>query len=186
MHPRLRAIVPHTVMLAVSALLYYAATLIDTHGESAGRIGPDAWPKFIIGAMAALCVYEIVKRLVVGTTFTATGLTQGLNRPPDEADRERAARPPEEHNGKLAAGIALIAAYVAGVSHVGFFLATALFLALFSWIGGVRRPLMLAVIGLAGAFVLLVIFMRLAYVSLPIGVGPFKAISLALLRLIGV
>jgi putative tricarboxylic transport membrane protein len=75
---------------------------------------------------------------------------------------------------------------VAGVSHVGFFLATALFLALFSWIGGVRRPLMLAVIGLAGAFVLLVIFMRLAYVSLPIGVGPFKAISLALLRLIGV
>jgi hypothetical protein len=34
--------------------------------------------------------------------------------------------------------------------------------------------------------VLLVIFMRVAYVSLPLGVGPFKTLSLALLRLIGV
>lgn len=186
MHARLRAIVPHSVMLAVSALLYYAATLIDVPGGARGRIGPDAWPKFIVGAMAALCVYEIVKRLVVGTSFTATGLTQGLNRPPDEADRELAGRAPDEHNAKLAAGIALIAMYVVGVPHVGFFVGTALFLALFSWIGGVRRPLTLVAVGLAGAMVLLVIFMRLAYVSLPIGEGPFKVVTLTLLRLIGV
>ncbi|MGE5337116.1 MAG: tripartite tricarboxylate transporter TctB family protein [Gemmatimonadota bacterium] len=187
MHPRLRSIIPHTVMLVVSALLYYAATLISVPGgEAATRIGPDAWPKFIIGAMAALCVYEIVTRLLVGTSFTATGLTQGLNRPPDEADRELADIEPEHHNGMLFAGIGLIAAYVLGVAYAGFFVGTAAFLALFSWIGGVRRPLLVTTIGLIGGFVLLVIFMRVAYVSLPIGVGPFKAVSVLLLRLVGV
>ena len=63
---------------------------------------------------------------------------------------------------------------------------TALFLALFSWVGGYRRPVTVAVVSVIGALALLVIFMRVAYVSLPLGVGPFKALSLVLLRLIGV
>jgi hypothetical protein len=185
MHPRLKAIVPHTLMLAVSGLLYLAAMRIEV-GALSGRIGPDAWPKFIIGAMAALCVYEIAKRLLVGTSFTATGLIQGLNRPPDDANRELAAREPERHNRKLAAGIGLVSAFVLGVAYVGFFVGTVLFLALFSWVGGYRRPVTVAVVSLIGALALLVIFMRVAYVSLPLGVGPFKALSLVLLRLIGV
>ena len=37
----------------------------------------------------------------------------------------------------------------------------------------------------AGSPALLVIFMRVAYVSLPLGIGPFRTVSLALLRLIG-
>jgi putative tricarboxylic transport membrane protein len=186
MHPRLAAVVPHSLMLAVSGLLYFAATRIEVGVLSGGRIGPDGWPKFIIGVMAALCVYEIAKRLLIGTSFTATGLTQGLNRPPDDADRELATREPERHHGKLAAGIGLVLAFVFGVTYVGFFAGTALFIALFSWIGGYRRPVSVAIIGLVGAFVLLVIFMRVAYVSLPLGIGPFKTLSLALLRLIGV
>lgn len=187
MHPRVLAIIPHTVMLAIAALLYYAAMQIDvTSAARSKRIGPDVWPKFIIGAMALLCMYEIVKRLLFGASFTATGLTQGLNRPPDDADRELAARAAQPHNGKLLAGMALIAAFVLGVPYSGFFTGTALFLALFAWIGGVRRPLMVTIIGVVGAFVLFVIFVRIAYVSLPIGVGPFKLASLLLLRLIGV
>jgi hypothetical protein len=184
MHPRLAAVVPHTLMLAASALLYVAATRIE--GGGSGRIGPDGWPKFVIGVMAALCVYEIAKRLLVGTSFTATGLTQGLNRPPDDANRQLAGRKPERHNGKLAAGIALVAGFALGVAYVGFFVGTALFLALFSWIGGYRRPVPVTSAAILGALALLVIFMRVAYVSLPLGVGPFKTLSLALLRLIGV
>jgi hypothetical protein len=187
MHPRLLSIVPHTVMLGASALLYVAAMRIDAPVSlSATRIGPDSWPKFIIGAIAVLCVYEIVKRLLIGTSFTATGLLQGLNRAPNPADREIAAIVPEEHNGKLFAGIALIAAFVFGVQHVGFFAGTAVFLGAFAWIGGFRRPVPVLLIALIGAFILLVIFMRVAYVSLPLGAGPFKALSLFLLQLIGV
>ena len=76
------------------------------------------------------------------------------------------------------AGLALIAGFVIGVAYLGFFIATALFLALFSWVGGFRRrcsPLALA--SVLGAFMLLVIFMRVAYVSLPLGDGPFHSLS---------
>ena len=176
-------------MLAISAALYYAAMQIDPPVSlSATPIGPDAWPKFIILAMAGLCLYEIVKRLLIGTSFTASGLLQGLNRPPDAADREpEAAEPaPQQHNGKLAAGVLLIGAFVLGVKYVGFFTGTALFIAGFGWIGGFRRPIATPLIALAGALVLLVVFMRVAYVSLPLGAGPFKEFSLFMLRLIGV
>jgi putative tricarboxylic transport membrane protein len=187
MHPRIRAILPHTVMLGISALLYYTALQIDAPASlSATRLGPDTWPKFVIAAMGALCAYEIVKRLIIGTSFTETGLLQGLNRAPDAADRKIGAMELPEHNGKLAAGIALIAAFVFGVQYVGFYVATAAFLSGFAFIGGFRRPLLLAAIALVGAFVLLVVFMRVAYVSLPLGLGPFKELSVLLLRLIGV
>jgi len=72
------------------------------------------------------------------------------------------------------------------VPWLGFFVATALFLAVFPWIGGLRRPVLTSIVGLAGSFVLVVIFMRVAYISLPLGEGPFQALSLALLRAIGV
>ena len=86
----------------------------------------------------------------------------------------------------LAGGIALIAAYVLAVPYTGFFVTTALFLGIFPWIGGLRRPVLSAVMGIGGALALVVIFMRVAYISLPLGEGPFRALSLALMRAIGV
>jgi putative tricarboxylic transport membrane protein len=184
MPQRLRSVIPHAAMLVLAVLLYLAAGRIDAPG-SGGRLGPDAWPKFIIVVLGALCVYEIVKRLVVGTSFTVTGLVPQTNK--DDAAEAVTATPdaPTDHHGKLFAGIALVAGYVLGVSSLGFFIGTAAFLAAFTWIGGWRRPLALAFISLAGAFVLLVVFMRVAYVSLPLGIGPFEAVSLALLKSIG-
>lgn len=182
MPQRLRSVIPHAAMLLLAVLLYLAAMRIDAP-VSGGRLGPDAWPKFIIVALGALCVYEIVKRLVFGSSFSATGLVPQGD-PGAQAD-DGAADKPADHHGQLAAGIALVAAYVLGVSSVGFFVGTAAFLAAFTWIGGWRRPLVLAITSLAGAFALLVVFMRVAYVSLPLGVGPFESISLALLKLIG-
>lgn len=186
MKERLRLALPHTVMLLIAAALYYAATLIDVPGgSSATRIGPDFWPRIIIGAMAALCIYEICKRLIVGTARDAAGLTAGLNRPAD-ADVQQAAPQAPVDNRKLAAGLALIAGFVVGVVYLGFFIATALFLGLFSWVGGYRRALPVVLVSVFGAFILLVIFMRVAYVSLPLGVGPFQSVSVLLLQLSGV
>ena len=86
----------------------------------------------------------------------------------------------------MLAGIVLIAAFALGVDWLGFFVATAVFLVAFMLIGGFRRPLLAAGIGVAGSFLLIVIFMRVAYISLPLGAGPFRELSLALLRLLGV
>lgn len=197
---RMRHALPHLVMLLVSALLYWAAMQIDTRAAEGGRrIGPDFWPKAIIVIMGALCLYEVVKRLVVKSSFTAEGLTGELHQnpagPAPVAEETAAAagatpdsgqQPQREYPGRLLAGIVLIAAFALGVDWLGFFVATAVFLTAFMLIGGLRRPLLACAIGVAGSFALIVIFMRVAYISLPLGAGPFREVSLALLRLLGV
>jgi hypothetical protein len=179
LNERLRQVFPHGVMLAAAALIYWAATRIEA--ETGGRIEPAAWPKAIVAIMALLCAYEIVKRLLVRSASGATGVLAGMTQKPDEEAEET-----PEHPRKLLGGIALVVAYVLAAPWLGFFVSTALFLAIFPWIGGLRRPVVSVIIALAGTLALVVIFMRVAYVSLPLGVGPFKELSLALLRLLGV
>ena len=172
---KLRRVIPHGVMLAVSCWLYWASTLIDA--QTGGRIGPAVWPKAVIVFMGLLCVYEIVKRLVVRTEFVATGLVTNM---------ESGADKPGERYPMLFAGIGLIAAFVVAVPWIGFFLATAIVLAVFPWVGGLRRPVVSIVVSLVGTLLLAVVFLKVAYISLPLGEGPFRALSLGLMRVLGV
>jgi hypothetical protein len=189
---RLRAVLPHSMMLLVAIGLYLAAMQIDTAGADAGgRIGPDFWPKVVIAFMGLLCVYEIVKRLVLHSSFTASGLTEALTHNPaaqaEVSDGMPVETEPErEYPRLLWSGAALIVGYVIVVPWLGFFLTTALFLAAFIWLGGFRRLLITLAVSAIGAFVLVVIFMRVAYISLPLGAGPFHDLSTALLALLGV
>ena len=171
----MRRILPHAVLLAATVLLWVAARRIET--GSGGRVGPDLWPKAVLGFMALLCIYEIARRLLTRDSEGAAGLVKM-----DAGVVE----PRRLHPRMLAAGIALIAGYVIAVPWVGFFAATTAFLASFIWAGGFRRPLAVAVVSLGGSLTLVVMFMRIAYISLPLGEGPFRALSLALLRLLGV
>jgi len=183
---KLRQVLPHGVMLVAAVLLYWAATRIDA--DTGGRISPAVWPKAIIIFMGLLCAWEIVKRLVAKSSFSAQGLIAGLELKPgtDPKAGEPGSVPEVEHPRMLAGGIALVAAYVFAVPWLGFFLTTALFLGVFPWVGGLRRPLLSAMLGIAGSLALVVVFMRVAYISLPLGEGPFRALSLALMRAIGV
>jgi putative tricarboxylic transport membrane protein len=176
MPPQLRQVLPHGVMLVGAVLLYWAATRIDA--DTGGRIGPAVWPKTIIVIMGLLCAYEVVKRLL----WPAAGEVKAVVIPGAEEGGEKVVR---EHPRKLYGGIAIIAAYVVAVPWLGFFVTTALFLAAFPWVAGLRRPLLATVLGVGGSLLLVVVFMRVAYISLPFGEGPFRALSLALLRAIG-
>ena len=171
MGSRLRACIPHGVMLLVAAALYAAASRIETQP---GRIGPDFWPKAVIGLMAAMCLFELARRLF-GPEPPAAAAAGGDGEP-EEPTRW----------GTLVAGAALIAGFVAAVTVLGFFVSTVLFLAGFAWVGGFRRPGWVVGVSLGGALLMLVLFMRVAYISLPLGEGPFRSFSLALVKLIGV
>lgn len=187
MPTKVRQVLPHGVMLVVSVLLYWAATRIDA--DTGGRISPAVWPKAIIVFMGLLCAYEIVKRLVAKSEFSAKGLLDGLEQTPgtDPKKAEPGSVPAEPGSAPmLFGGIALIAAYVVLAPWIGFFVATALFLGIFPWVGGLRKPMLSAVLGIGGSLILVVVFMRIAYISLPLGEGPFRAVSLALMRAIGV
>jgi len=178
MPSKLRQVLPHGVMLVAAIVLYRLAAGIDA--DTGGRISPAVWPKAIIVVMGLLCAYEIVKRLVARSEFTATGMVSV-----DPLGISKEAPPPPNYP-MLLGGIAIIAAYVMAVPYTGFFLTTALFLGIFPWIGGLRRPLLSAAIGLVGSLALVVVFMRIAYISLPLGAGPFRDLSIALMRAIGV
>jgi hypothetical protein len=175
MPSKLRRVLPHGVMLAVSCWLFWASTRIDV--ETGGRIGPAVWPRAVIVLMGLLCAYEIVKRLVVHTELDARGLL---------ADAKVDEAPVAQNHRMLFSGIALIAAYVVAVPWTGFFVTSAIFLTLFPLVGGFRRPALCVAIGVAGALVLITVFMRVAYISLPLGEGVFRTVSLALLRALGV
>jgi hypothetical protein len=184
MPTKLRRALPHGVMLLASVLLYWAASRIDV--DSGGRIGPDVWPKTIIVIMGLLCAYEVLKRLVAKAPVSAEGLIGELQRNPQGGPGDGAEPPVATHPRMLAGGIAIIAAYVLLVPWTGFFATTAVFLSLFPWVGGLRKPVVSAVLGIGGSLLLVVVFMRVAYISLPLGEGPFRALSLALMRAIGV
>jgi hypothetical protein len=171
-------------MLAASVFLYWAVTQIDVYTGDSGRIGPDAWPKAIIVFMGLLCVFEVLKRLLARPQDNPH--TAAPEVVADEPQAPLAAQEAPQYPAKLAGGVAAIAAYAVLVPWIGFFVATALFLGVFPWIGGLRRPVLSAVLGIAGSFLLVVLFMRVAYISLPLGEGPFRSLSLGLLGLLGV
>lgn len=179
---RLRQLLPHGLMLAFALFLLWAAMRIDV--DTGGRISPSVWPTAIIVFMALLCAWEIGKRLMSADARDSQGLASDLQQAP--AGQDMGAAPVAEHPRKLYAGIGLVAAYVVLVPWLGFFIATALFLAIFPWLGGMRRGPLVATLGVAGSLGLVFVFMRVAYISLPLGEGPFRAVSLGLLKLIGV
>jgi putative tricarboxylic transport membrane protein len=53
-------------------------------------------------------------------------------------------------------------------------------------IGGFKRPAITLAIGFTGALLFMVLFMRLIFVALPIGTGPFATLSIAVMRILGV
>jgi len=184
MPERIRHILPHSIMLLVSIFLYWCTLQIDTSGSGDDRLGPDFWPRVVVVFMGLLCLYEIVKRLVLHSNFTATGVVSVHN--PSEYTADEAPEPPaREYPGKLLAGIALIVGFVIVSPYLGFFVTSGLFLLGFQWIGGIRRPGLAIVISILGSFALLVLFMRVAYISLPLGMGPFQDLSVGMLRLLG-
>ena len=86
----------------------------------------------------------------------------------------------------LAGGIVLTVIYVLTISSLGFFLATIAYLALFMLIGRYRNWTVIAVSSVLGSLTLVFIFMKVVYVSLPLGSGPFESVSAFLMNLLGI
>ena len=59
-------------------------------------------------------------------------------------------------------------------------------LAAFVAVGGYRRWAVIAACALGGSLAMVVVFMKVVYVSLPLGIGPFRLVSVGLLAALGV
>ena len=175
---------PYAVVLAVAVFLYFVATNIEFQ-QRAGTLGPNFWPKAILALLLATCVYEIARTfLKKEVTEQVGGVLEVIVEESAEKHADMGvAVPVESHPLQLALGISATLGYVALVTRLGFFLSTTLYLAVFLVIGGYRRWGALALMSTGGALVLMFIFMKLVYVSLPIGEAPFSAVTLFLMQL---
>jgi hypothetical protein len=182
MKARLIRVMPYVLLLVATVYFYYLSTNIrfPAHGS---RIGPDFWPKIILLLLGATCAYEIIKNLLVAKPRDVTGVLQTLTAAAGEDD---ASAQGQSYPALLAAGMGLTILYVSTIGYLGFFLATVPYMALFMVIGRYRRLGVIVAASLSGTLVLMFVFMRVVYVSLPIGAGPFARVSTMIMTLMGV
>ena len=180
-------IAPYVIVLGIAALLYRSASTIDFFAP-AGRIGPDFWPKVVLVLMIATCVYAIVRIGLFSKDESVSGVLQTLSAAPPAVDSHL---PPQAdgdrtYTVRLVLGIGVTVLYAAVVPAAGFFLSTFAYLVAFMALGRYRRMAMATLVSLAGTLLLFYFFMKVAYISLPIGVAPFSAVSLFLMQVMGV
>jgi putative tricarboxylic transport membrane protein len=183
---KLKAIVPYAALLAGAAFLYDEAGRF-AYAAKPGGLGPGVWPKAILLLLIAICAYEIVRRtLFVRRSPKCVAATETLAT--DAADPAPETQPADaaRHPYLLLAGIALTVLYVLALDSLGFFLATALYLALFMAVGRYRRLGVIVTTSVAGSLAFVLVFMKVVYVSLPLGTGPFQSVSVWLLSLLGI
>jgi putative tricarboxylic transport membrane protein len=180
---RLLAGAPYLVTLAAAVLLLIKANEFD-FDHVPGRIGPDAWPKLVLSLMIVAGGWGVLKAVLFedGSNATDQGssLPTSAISPQDPAYLDEA----EIYPARVWAVLAGTIAYLWILHYLGFFLGTSAFLAFVIYVGGYRKPVRLLFIAVIGSVFFMTIFVRVVYVSLPLGIEPFSTVSSALLAVL--
>ncbi|HEY2863386.1 MAG TPA: tripartite tricarboxylate transporter TctB family protein [Casimicrobiaceae bacterium] len=182
---RLRRTVPYVIVFAAAMVLFVLANRISFMAPG-GRIGPDVWPKAMLALSMLTCAFQIAKILFFDETAEQVpGVLESIiEEAPAVEMVDTAPEPSYPH--LLIGGIVLTVAYVLLIERLGFFLCTFAYLAAFAWVGRYRRPLVVLVSSLVGSLLFMFVFMKVVYVSLPLGQEPFSQVTFLLMRLMGI
>ena len=182
---RLRRITPYALVSVAGLFLLRTAMQID-YQERAGTLGPDFWPKLVIALLLIVCAAEILRILFADNPDAESGILENIAGNAQSDPAETLTEPAASRPGLLIAGMAATLAYVALVATTGFVITTAVYLAAFLTIGGYRKRGTIAALSIGGSLLLMFIFMKLVYVSLPIGSGPFAEVTIFLMKIMGI
>ena len=177
---RFSAASPYVVILASAGYLYWVADGIE-FDKVPGRIGPDAWPKIILGLTIIACLWGAVKAVL----FAPAKIDDDLIR--EAETNEEISVEADEHEiypGRVWAAVGGTLAYIWAQPLIGFFLSTLVFLGFIVYVGGYRKLIRVGLISVLGTVLFMIIFVRVVYVSLPLGAPPFESISLAVLAVL--
>ena len=163
-------------LLVTSLVLafFFITAAADAGLEARGGIGPATWPKVMligIAVSAAMIVARELARLFAAQSHERGGAAKDA---------------PAYDNWKAAIGIALLVAYGLAVPFIGFALATALFLVVWLAVGGLKKPLTIALVSVVGTITLLYVFAGLSKMPLDRGIGLFDAATVTLYRALGI
>lgn len=158
-----------------------------------GRAGPDLWPKIVLLLMLGAALWGVAEALFKrrpedDTSILIANATRAAGHEEDaRQDLAAEAGDPADRRPVFSiAGMGAMLGYVAVISYLGYTVSTFLLLLSIMLLAGYRRPVLAVLISLIGCLAFFVVFQRIVYVSLPLGVGPFKELSLALMALMGV
>ena len=188
---RLKATWPYAALFVGAAYLFHDAGTFAAAARP-GQLGPDFWPRAVLVLLMIVCGYEAVRRIVFarGVAADATVAHEAVADAAGAHGATEVAVVSEEtaprYPWRLAAGIGLTIAYVLALDVLGFFVTTALFLGLFMVAGRYYRTRVVALASVVGSLVFVFVFMKIVYVSLPLGVGPFRTFSVWLLAMLGI
>ena len=180
----LKVVGPYGVAFVVSGFFYFEALQIAPVADN--QLGPAVWPKTILLLAMLTCIWEI------GRSLIGRGPKGGAATTNENSDAAFDASGDAVHDSTGVKrytpwlGIALTLAYVAAFQWLGYPIATFLYVSAFVFFGNYRRPLAAVSIGFVASLAFMFLFMRVVYVSLPIGIEPFAQVSTLLMSLMGV
>lgn len=169
-----------TIAILVASIGCYILAGSFEYTAKPGRLGPDFWPKAMLLLIMAMSVLELAAAFFRGG---AQGRQEEESPGQDDGvEEEKKQRYPV----LLIAGMAITVGFVLLVDILGFALTTFLYLAGFMYLGRYRRPVVILVSSLLGTLFLVLVFVRLVYVSLPQGIPPFDVVTNLLYTLLGI
>lgn len=137
-----------------------------------GIAGPTTWPTVMLYGVMLFALAWSVERVA-----------QVLRRRERGGLGEVAALPAKPAAGaRIWLGILLVLAYGFSLPLLGFTLATPLYIVLWLWLGGIRSPLQISLLGVLGTTALLYLFVKLALMPLDRGIGWIGEFTVALYR----
>lgn len=157
-----------------------------------GRAGPDLWPKIVLTLLIGAALWGIAENALKprsddDTSILITNATRSAGHEEDARKDLAGDGADAERRPVLAIlGIASMLGYVVIIPYIGFVISTFLLLLAIMVFAGYDRLLRAIMISGIGALVFFVVFQRVVYVSLPMGAGPFREMTLALMALLGV
>ena len=179
-------------MIAAALYLWQLTAAFD-YRPRPDRPGPDIWPRIVLALLLGAALWGGGQALLSADEKSSFG---GLMRSAaravgreEEAEKdleEEAGSVTEGRPGLALAGIAALLAFVGAISYVGFSVASFALMLAVMLLAGYRRILPAIAIALAGTLGFFFVFQRIAYISLPLGEGPFRELSIALMALMGV
>jgi len=146
-----------------------------------GIAGPSTWPDMMLWSIVFFSFVWVVQVVFVILRSTTSSI-ETIN-PTQEPFSDASSTP---FSLLIGLGVIYILLYGYLLPIIGFATATLIYLISWCILGGVRKPLLVGLIGLIGTTVLLYLFVKLASMPLDRGQAVMGEFSIALYRLMGI
>ena len=136
----------------------------------ASGYGPLSWPRVMLWGT-----------VIAGLLW---GLSRFLDRPESPGGQGISAT--RHDNPGLVAGVVVVVLYGVTMIYIGFAIATFVFLVTWFLIGGMRSAWKILANSAFGTGVLLYLFLKVAYLPLPRGIGIMDTVTVSIYRFLGI